>query len=295
MNHVDKNPLGWAKDSILTTEIIKALLSTEQRDFVYAISVQPHGKYPSAPLGEEQPIAVSSDTLSEEELTPFAYYVNQVYEVDAFLQSLIQALEALGEPAVLVLYGDHLPAIPVAEEYMAQGGLLQTEYVIWDNIGLEQQDQDLEAYQLSSSVLEALGIQNGLINSFHQKFKDNSRYQEYLEMLEYDMLYGEQAVFGASGGYIPADMHMGTAPLVLERCYLLGDTLYVFGDRFTPYSRICIDQSPVDTEYISANALKATDFSIEEGAAITVAQIGEDGISLSETEKVTFSLSSKPG
>ena len=39
MNHVDKNPLGWAKDTILTTEIIKSLLSTDQRDFVYAISV----------------------------------------------------------------------------------------------------------------------------------------------------------------------------------------------------------------------------------------------------------------
>lgn len=295
MNHVDKNPLGWSKDTILTTEILKSLLSTKQRDFVYAISVQPHGKYPSVPLGENQPVAVSSDTLSEEELTPFAYYINQLYEVDAFLQSLIEALESLGEPTVLVLYGDHLPAISVAQEQMTQGDLLQTEYVIWDNLGLTQKDQDLEAYQLSSAILETLGISNGLINSFHQNFKDNPRYQEYLELLEYDMLYGEQAVFGSAGGYLPSDMQMGVAPLELERCYLLGDTLYVFGDRFTPYSRICIGQNPVDTEYISANALKATDFSLEEGDAITVAQIGEDGIALSETEKIIFSFLSRPG
>ena len=41
MNHVEKNPLGWAKDTVLTTEILTTLFSTEQRDFIYAISVQP--------------------------------------------------------------------------------------------------------------------------------------------------------------------------------------------------------------------------------------------------------------
>lgn len=294
MNHVDKNPLGWAKDSILTTEIVKSLLSTEQRDFVYAISVQPHGKYPSEPLGEDQPVTVISEVLSEEEQTPFSYYVNQLYEVDAFVYSLIQTLESLGEPTVLVLYGDHLPAISAAEEHMAQGGLLQTEYVVWDNIGLEKQDQDLEAYQLSSFVLQQIRVQNGLINSFHQSFQDNPQYQEYLEMLEYDMLYGEQAVFGASGGYSPANMRMGTAPIVLERCRLLGDALYVFGDRFTPFSRVCINQKPVDTEYISANALKISPSSLAEGDVFTVAQIGEDGIALSQTEGITF-FSSQSG
>lgn len=138
MNHVDKNPLGWAKDTILTTEIIKSLLSTDQRDFVYAISVQPHGKYPSSPLGDEHPITVSSDVISEQDLVPFSYYVNQLYEEDAFLRSLIESLETYGEPTVLILYGDHLPSISAAEEYMAQGDLLQTEYVfgtilVWKN------------------------------------------------------------------------------------------------------------------------------------------------------------------
>ncbi len=289
MNHVDKNPLGWAKDSILTTEIVKALLSTSGRDFVYAISVQPHGKYPSESLGEQQPVAVFSDALSEEELIPFSYYVNQLYEVDAFVGSLIQTLESFGEPTVLVLYGDHLPAISVAEEHMAQGSLLQTEYVVWDNIGLKKQDRDLEAYQLSSFVLEKIQVQNGLINRFHQSFQDNPRYQEYLEMLEYDMLYGEQAVFGASGGYSPSDMQMGTAPIVLEHCRLLGDALYVFGDRFTPFSRVCIGQKPADTEYISANALKVSSPDLKEGDAISVAQIGEDGFVLSQTEEIPFS------
>ena len=294
MNHVEKNPLGWAKDTVLTTEILQTLFSTEQRDFIYAISVQPHGKYPSVPLGDEQPITVSSTVLSEDELIPFSYYVNQVYEEDAFLRSLVQTLETCGEPTILVLYGDHLPSISAAEDNMAKGDLLQTEYVIWDNIGLEEQDLDLEAYQLSASILKKLGIQSGFLNSFHQSFAETPRYQEYLELLEYDMLYGEKAVYGGSDGYRPTDMQMGIKPIALEQYRMLGSTLYVFGSEFTPYSRICINGDPADTVFISSGAIKADDLSLEEEDQITVAQVGEDGIFLSETDALSFSKNTAP-
>ena len=294
MNHVEKNPLGWAKDTVLTTEILQTLFSTEQRDFIYAISVQPHGKYPSVPLGDEQPITVSSTVLSEDELIPFSYYVNQVYEEDAFLRSLVQTLETCGEPTILVLYGDHLPSISAAEDNMAKGDLLQTEYVIWDNIGLEEQDLDLKAYQLSASILKKLGIQSGFLNSFHQSFAETPRYQEYLELLEYDMLYGEKAVYGGSDGYRPTDMQMGIKPIALEQYRMRGSTLYVFGSEFTPYSRICINGDPADTVFISSGAIKADDLSLEEEDQITVAQVGEDGIFLSETDALSFSKNTAP-
>lgn len=294
MNHVEKNPLGWAKDTVLTTEILQTLFSTEQRDFIYAISVQPHGKYPSVPLGDEQPITVSSTVLSEDELIPFSYYVNQVYEEDAFLRSLVQTLETCAEPTILVLYGDHLPSISAAEDNMAKGDLLQTEYVIWDNIGLEEQDLDLKAYQLSASILKKLGIQSGFLNSFHQSFAETPRYQEYLELLEYDMLYGEKAVYGGSDGYRPTDMQMGIKPIALEQYRMLGSTLYVFGSEFTPYSRICINGDPADTVFISSGAIKADDLSLEEEDQITVAQVGEDGIFLSETDSLSFSKNTAP-
>ncbi len=46
MNDVEYSPTGWAKDSILIPEITKALEATAEPDFVFAVSVQPHGKYP---------------------------------------------------------------------------------------------------------------------------------------------------------------------------------------------------------------------------------------------------------
>lgn len=86
MYHVEKNPTGWCKDQILTEEIEKALDSSIGQDFIYTISVQGHGKYPS-----------------------FSYYCEQIGEMDLFISQLITMLNQRKEPAVLVLYGDHLP------------------------------------------------------------------------------------------------------------------------------------------------------------------------------------------
>ena len=50
MQGITYNSLGWAKDKILTQQIMGALNSSEEPDFVYTISVQPHGKYPKEPM-----------------------------------------------------------------------------------------------------------------------------------------------------------------------------------------------------------------------------------------------------
>ena len=61
MNYVEKTPKNWAKDNILTGEILAALDSTEGKDFVFAVSVQGHGKYPEDKQlsGEESEIRVT--------------------------------------------------------------------------------------------------------------------------------------------------------------------------------------------------------------------------------------------
>ena len=47
MYDIERNPTGWCKDKVLVGEIEKVLDSTIGSDFVYTISVQGHGKYPS--------------------------------------------------------------------------------------------------------------------------------------------------------------------------------------------------------------------------------------------------------
>jgi hypothetical protein len=73
--------------------------------------------------------------------------------------------------------------------------LYNTNYVIWDNIGLEEKDQNLPTYQLISEVFEQLDIHSGTVFNYHQERRESTDYLADLELLQYDILYGEQYVY----------------------------------------------------------------------------------------------------
>ena len=70
MNNVVKTPKNWAKDTILTENIIDALNSSEGPDYIYTISVQGHGKYPDEEVIEDPVIEV---TEAPDEETKWKY------------------------------------------------------------------------------------------------------------------------------------------------------------------------------------------------------------------------------
>src|SRR5699024_6018787 len=142
----DKNSLGWTRDRVLTDEIIKCLDSTEdQPDYVYTISVQGHGAYPEEPILEDPEITVAG-AATEEKNNQWEYYVNEIHEMDEFVGELVAALEDYPEDVVLVMYGDHLPTMGLEVEDLENKYLFQTQYVMWDNFGLEKDDVNLAAY-----------------------------------------------------------------------------------------------------------------------------------------------------
>ena len=179
----EQNPLGWVKDEVLTEEILKAMKSTEEPDYIYTISVQGHGDYPDEPILEDPKITVSGcDT--EEENCKWEYYVNQINEMDQFVQELTEALSECGEEVVLVMYGDHLPTMGLEVEDLKNRYLFQTNYVIWDNMGLKKKDENLSSYQMAAEVMDRLGIHEGTIFKYHQARKNTKNYQVDLEKLQ---------------------------------------------------------------------------------------------------------------
>ena len=58
MNILQTTENGWAKDDILIQHIIDAMNTTEQRDFVFGVSVQGHGDYPEEQIIENPKIKV---------------------------------------------------------------------------------------------------------------------------------------------------------------------------------------------------------------------------------------------
>ena len=61
--------------------------------------------------------------------------------MDQFVKELTDELSKLDEDVVLVMYGDHLPTMGLKVTDVKNKYLFQTQYVIWDNMGLEKKEQ----------------------------------------------------------------------------------------------------------------------------------------------------------
>lgn len=203
-------PTEWAKDAMLTDEIMKVLSSTEETDYIYAISVQGHGDYPDEQVLDDPAITVVDGIEDEGRKNMFEYYVNMIAEMDTFVGELIEELDKSDEDTLLVIYGDHLPSLDIKEDDLINGNLYQTEYVVWNNFNLEMADKDIESYQLSSRILEHLNIDGGVINKFHQTYKNDENYLDRLHLLTFDILYGNMFTYDGINPYIATDMKMGT-------------------------------------------------------------------------------------
>jgi phosphoglycerol transferase MdoB-like AlkP superfamily enzyme len=255
MPKTELTPKNWAKDGILTSQIVKALdVTPNQPDLVFTVSVQGHGKYPAAQVLEDPAVTVTA-CPNENYRYAFEYYVNQIHEMDAFIGELVAALEERGEKTVLVLYGDHLPALGLEAEDMQSSSLYRTRYVVWNNFGLEKEDDDLAAYQLTASVLERLGITTGFLNRFQQFCREDPSYRADLKLLQYDILYGRRYLYNGTTPYLPTDIRMGMVPITIRGVYPWGENWMVTGENFTPYCEVTVDGKRLKTEYRSSRIL----------------------------------------
>ena len=254
MNNVMKTPKNWAKDALLTEQIVDALDSTESTDYIYTISVQGHGKYPTEQVIENPSVTVTKAD-SEEQRWSYEYYANQVYEMDLFVKELTDTLASYDEDVVLIMYGDHLPALDMEESDMKSGSLYKTQYIIWNNFGMEKQDKDINAYELTSDVLSRLDISVGMMNKYQQNHKSDKNYLANLEALSYDMLYGKQYIYGGKNPYEPTKLKMGVKDIKIDEVVKIGENYYIKGQNFTEYSKISLDGEILKTVYLGPTIL----------------------------------------
>ena len=254
MNNVMKTPKNWAKDALLTEQIVDALDSTESTDYIYTISVQGHGKYPTEQVIENPSVTVTKAD-SEEQHWSYEYYANQVYEMDLFVKELTDTLASYDEDVVLVMYGDHLPALDMEESDMKSGSLYKTQYIIWNNFGMEKQDKDVNAYELTSEILSRLDISVGMMNKYQQNHKNDDDYLTNLEALSYDMLYGKQYIYGGKNPYEPTKLKMGVKDIRIDEVVKIGENYYIKGQNFTEYSKISLDGEILKTVYLGPTIL----------------------------------------
>ncbi len=291
-------PLGWAKDDILLPNIFNALNSTDGQDFIYAISVQGHGSYPEEAILTNPKITVESlPEELKENYYELLYFVNQLHEMDRFLYRLTTALEEYEEEVVLVLYGDHLPTFPFTDDLLTNGNIFETEYVIWTNRPSgETVKKNLEAYALSSYVLDRYDIHKGLFTRFHQTRADSDTYMEDMKMLAYDVLYGSYESYDGVLPFQPTDLQFGIVPISIRTVLFQNNLknyycLFINGENFTPYSIAYINDEPCTTTYINPQLISVAGFEPSEELIVRVAQVGNDSYPLSFTEPFTLTVS----
>ncbi|MCR5481346.1 MAG: sulfatase-like hydrolase/transferase [Clostridia bacterium] len=284
MNGTVKTPKNWAKDAVLTGVIMDALDSTENEDYIYTVSVQGHGKYPTEEILENPAIKVTS-APTEALKWQYEYYANQVYEMDKFVKDLTDELQHYPEKVVLVMYGDHLPALEMTEEEMGNKNLFQTEYVIWSNFKMDKEDKDLYTYEITADVLNRIGIHNGVMTKFHQNHGDSITYKADLKALEYDMLYGKQFIFGGKSPFERVKMRMGINPISINEVVQIGKKFYLKGENFTEYSKISLDGKILKTIFLGPNILGLLEeVEPEDVTRMKVSQVEKNKEILSTTE-----------
>jgi len=267
----DKNPLGWTKDEVLTDEIIKCLDSTEESDYIYTISTQGHGAYPEEQLIDDPEITVSG-AETEAQNNQWEYYCNEIHEMDNFVKELTDALADYPEDVILVMYGDHLPTMGLTVEDLKNKYLFQTQYVMWDNFGLEKKDENLAAYQMAAEVMDRAGIHEGTIFRYHQARRNTRNYQVDLETLQYDVLYGKKYSYDGESPFQRIKMRMGLYDVTLdsmEEISTVDHTYRLKGTNFTPSK---LNGEWYDTVYVNPTTLMISGTEINDFDRVSVVQ-----------------------
>ena len=277
MNIQEYTPTGsWPTDDILVEETVKTLDATEnQPDFTYTITVSSHGDYPTEPviLEPEFPIAPLED---EGDTNAWTYYINQLHAVDNFIADLIAAVNERDEETIIVFWGDHLPTMGLTEEDMVSGDIYKTNYVTWNNMGLEKKDTDLYAYQLMAHITDTLGIHEGTIMNYHQTMSQSYGYLNGLENLQYDILYGKRYCYDNEEISFETDIVMGIDNVTVTNTIPSEDGTQVLieGTNFTKWSKVYVNGKKVSTVFNSDTNLAIDKESISDGDTIVVCQVG---------------------
>ncbi len=289
MNILQFTENGWAKDDILIQHIMESMDTTEQQDFVFCVSLQGHGDYPEEKVIENPEITVEG--IEDEALkNRWEYYVNQVYGMDEFAGNLVKAVEERNEPSVIVFYGDHLPTLGLKAEDLKGRYLYNTNYVIWDNIGLKKEDRNIPAYQIMADVFERLDIHAGTVFNYHQGRRKTKDYLKDLELLQYDILYGKQYVYG--DGEMPVKephMMMGVRDVtVTDVMEHLDGSTSLYGENFTGNSKVFVNEERQKSTFLNNTRIELPETNLKEGDTVSVIQMGSSNTVFRASNKYIY-------
>ena len=203
----DYNEDGYLRNSHLLPLITEQLEQTDRSQFIWGVTIEGHSPYDDKYA--ETDIDVSCDSLNEEQIKELENYIQCVKNTDALVGELITYLQGRERPALLVVFGDHLPRLQAwdvwgtaadADKYYA------TVCAAFTSQGsLSVEEEYLSMNYLAPLVVHAAGIKDEpfynylsrlqkelpVIRSWHMGQEDFGKLKPY-EIMQYDMLFEKQ-------------------------------------------------------------------------------------------------------
>ncbi len=289
------NEAGWAKDTVLTDYIMKSLRGSVGKDYIYTISVQGHGDYPSE-AQKNQKISVDGSDWSDSYRNMVNYYVNETYEMDAFIGNLVEILSDYEEDTMLIVYGDHLPSLDFESNQLKSGSKYKTPYFIWDNFGYnekyrEEESEDINSYQMISKVLGQVGISNGVMNTFHQTMRGTKNYKKNMKLLQYDLLYASEFTRVGSEELLATTIKYCVDDVKIYSIRTSEVGTYIMGKNFTNYSRVYVNGRLVNTKKLSNFALKIPKNVLKDNDQVFVHQVSKTNENITLNKSPEFIVS----
>ena len=164
--------------------------------------------------------------------------------------------------------------------------LFSSEYVIYTNYEYHIDDKDLTTYQLGSYILDTIGCETGILNALHQTKDSNDQYYDYLEMLEYDMLFGERYIWNKENPYSKTEIKFGYDDITINSYLYENNVLTIYGENFNMNSYIYINDKKQESMYINSNTLVIEDIDIDSGDIIVLSQLADNNMVLYTSNQI---------
>lgn len=180
----------YTSDLSILKVLEDSLAANEGPSLHFIVSMQNHMPYAENSFLLKD-LLFEQDGLSRGEQVVLNYYSKLVAASDEFHERLVEFLKARKKPVLLVIYGDHLPALmddfgmfvgrlirskdPKSWSVEEARSMYSTPLVVWSNFGVEDEKEPVEVSLLSSRLMRKIGIPLNAYQTFLARFSDQIR------------------------------------------------------------------------------------------------------------------------
>ncbi|MDA2380664.1 LTA synthase family protein [Bacillus cereus] len=218
----------YISDLAMSKEIIAELEKQKQPTFIHAVTMQNHFPFTEGRFGEN--LIEISGLENEESKGELETYTEGLRRSDEALQYLIEQLDNLDRPTLLVFFGDHLPSLGTNKSFYKENGYItnektpserlamaQTPLLMYANFDMPNDNLGLVSpIHFSNLIFDYAGLNKSLFYQFLSELykeipvlrdelkvdkngevindltKKQKEMLEQYKMLQYDLLVGNQ-------------------------------------------------------------------------------------------------------